>query len=106
MPSAFIYEYAGIETGQPGIGKPGDELVRLTFRPNLKYDPPTRIEQVLTGMRGYVLIDANRNRLAKIDGVLYKDVSFGWGILGHLDRGGISGSSRVMWATLRGKSRV
>jgi hypothetical protein len=88
MPNAFLYEYDGAEIGQPGIGKPGDELVRLRFRPNPKHDPPTGIEQVLTGMRGYVLIDANRNRIAKIDGILYKDVSFGWGILGHLDRGG------------------
>ncbi len=88
MPNAFLYEYDGTEIGQPGIGKPGDELVRLRIRPNPKYDPPTRVEQVLTGMRGYVLIDANRNRIAKIDGTLYKDVGFGWGILGHLDRGG------------------
>ncbi len=88
MQDALLYEYDGTEIGQPGIGRPGDELVRLSFRPNPKYDPPTRIEQVLTGMRGYVLIDAHRNRIAKIEGTLYKDVSFGWGILGHLDRGG------------------
>ncbi|PYY08579.1 MAG: hypothetical protein DMG69_13770 [Acidobacteria bacterium] len=88
LPNAFIYEYDGIETGRPGIGKQGDELVRLKFRPNPKFDPPSRVEQVLTGMRGYLLIDANQHRIAKIDGSLYKEVSFGWGILGHLDKGG------------------
>ena len=88
LPNAFMYEYDGIETGRPGIGKQGDELVRLKFRPNPKFDPPSRVEQVLTGMRGYLLIDANRHRIAKIDGSLYKEVSFGWGILGHLDKGG------------------
>jgi hypothetical protein len=88
LPNAFIYEYDGIETGRPGIGKQGDELVRLKFRPNPKFNPPSRVEQVLTGMQGYLLIDANQHRIAKIDGTLYRDVSFGWGILGHLDKGG------------------
>lgn len=88
MPDAFMYEPDGTELGRAGIGKPGDELVRLKFRPNPKYTPPTRVEQVLTGMQGEMLIDASRNRIAKIDGTLFRDVSFGWGILGHLDRGG------------------
>jgi hypothetical protein len=88
LPNAFMYEYDGIETGRPGIGKQGDELVRLKFRPNPKFNPPSRVEQVLTAMRGYLLIDANQHRIAKIDGTLYTDISFGWGILGHLDKGG------------------
>ncbi len=46
------------------------------------------MEEVLTGMQGYVLVDAVCNRLASIDGTLFKEVGFGWGILGHLDRGG------------------
>jgi hypothetical protein len=88
LPDAFLYQRDGTEIGTEGLGKPGDELVRLTFRPNPKYDPPSRIELVLTGMRGYILIDANRHRIAKIDGTLFKEVGFGWGILGHLDKGG------------------
>jgi hypothetical protein len=39
-------------------------------------------------MQGYVLVDAVRYRIASIDGTLFKPVGFGWGILGHLDRGG------------------
>jgi hypothetical protein len=46
------------------------------------------VEQVLTGMQGHLLVDAKQNRIAEIDGTLEKDVSFGWGFLGHLDRGG------------------
>ncbi len=46
------------------------------------------MEEVLTGMQGYVLVDAVRHRIASIDGTLFKEVGFGWGILGHLDRGG------------------
>jgi hypothetical protein len=29
-----------------------------------------------------------KRRIAEIDGTLQKEVGFGWGILGHLDRGG------------------
>jgi hypothetical protein len=88
LPDAFLYEPDGMVLGTPGTGKPGDELLRLKFRPNPNYDPPSRTEQVLAGMQGYILIDAKKNRIAKIDGTLFKDVSFGWGILGHLDKGG------------------
>jgi hypothetical protein len=88
IPDAFLFEYAGEEQGSAGIGRVGDPLVKLKFRPNPRYQPPSRVEQVLTGMQGFVLVDAARYRLASIDGTLFKDVNFGWGILGHLDRGG------------------
>jgi hypothetical protein len=88
MPDAFLFEYAGEEQGSEGIGRTGDLLVKLKFRPNPHYQPPSRVEEVLTGMQGYVLVDAVRYRIASIDGTLFKEVGFGWGILGHLDRGG------------------
>lgn len=88
LPEAFLYQQDGTEVGSEGLGKPGDALVRLTFRPNPKYYPPSHTEQVLTGMSGYILIDANLHRIAKIDGTLSKEVGFGWGILGRLDKGG------------------
>ena len=88
LPDAFLYEPDGTTGGNQTIGKAGDQLVRLKFRPNPKYTPPSHVEQVLTGMQGYLLIDADQHRIAKIDGTLTKEVGFGWGILGHLDRGG------------------
>jgi hypothetical protein len=88
LPTAFLYEPDGMEPGRQGLGNPGDELVRLKFRPNPNYNPPSRAEQVLTGMEGHILIDRDKHRIAKIDGTLFKDVGFGWGILGHLDKGG------------------
>ena len=88
LPDAFLYEYDGTETGRPGVSRPGDPLLRLKFRPNPRYDPPSHVEQVLVGMQGVVLIDAQEERIARINGTLFKDVGFGWGILGRLDRGG------------------
>ena len=88
LPDAFLYEPDGTTVGNQTIGKVGDQLVRLKFRANPRYSPPSHVEQVLTGMQGYLLIDADQHRIARIDGILSKEVSFGWGILGHLDRGG------------------
>ena len=88
LPDAFQYEYAGTESSADGLGKAGDQLVRLKFTPNPSYTPPTRVEQVLEGMQGFLLIDLRAKRLARIDGTLFKDVTFGWGIFGRLDQGG------------------
>ena len=83
LPDAFVYEYAG--TVNAGTADP---VIRLQFHPNPDYSPPSRVEQVLTAMKGDVLIDERSRRLVKIDGTLFKDVSFGWSILGHLNQGG------------------
>jgi hypothetical protein len=88
LPDAFLYDFDGSEPSQSDMGKPGDELVRLKFRPNPHYSPPSRVEQVLSGMRGSLLIDKAAGRIAKIEATLFREVSFGWGILGHLDKGG------------------
>jgi len=88
LPDAFLFDYAGEEPGSEGRGRAGETLVKLKFRPNLHYQPPSHVEEVLTGMQGYVLVDAAHYRLAVIDGTLFKEVGFGWGILGHLNPGG------------------
>src|SRR5579864_6624126 len=88
LPDAFLYEPEGTENGSETVGRPGDQLVKLKFHPNPSYVPPTRVEQVLTGMSGHLLIDPKESHVAEIDGTLQKEVGFGWGILGHLDRGG------------------
>jgi len=88
LPDAFRYEYTELESGDSELGKPGDQMIRLKFIPNPAYSPPSRVEQVLAGMQGYVIIDSTARRLARIDGTLFRDVSFGWGIVGRLDKGG------------------
>jgi hypothetical protein len=88
FPDAFLYEYDGTAMGTAELGQDGRPLVRLKFKPNPNYDPPSRVEQVLTGMAGHLLIDPLQFRLAEIDGTLIQEVSFGWGIFGHLDKGG------------------
>jgi hypothetical protein len=88
LPDAFCYEYAGTESSGAGLGKIGDPLVKLKFKPNPGYTPPSRVEQVLRGMEGELLVDKETRRLARIEGTLFQEVTFGWGILGHLNKGG------------------
>lgn len=88
LPEAFLFDDDGEENGTASVGREGMRLVRLKFRPNPAYHPPSHVEEVLTGMRGVVLIDPEARRIARIDGTTFKEVTFGWGILGHLDKGG------------------
>lgn len=88
LPDAFLYEYDGTEMGVTGTGQDGVPLVKLKFSPNPSYSPPSRVEQALDGMQGEVLIDSRLRRIAEVSGTLFREVSFGWGIIGHLDKGG------------------
>jgi hypothetical protein len=84
LPDAFRYSYADA----PASSGLNTRLVRLNFTPNPAYSPPSHVEQVLEGMQGYLLIDPEHRRIAQIDGRLFKDVTFAWGILGRLEKGG------------------
>lgn len=88
LPDAFFFENNGTVPGTASVGRLGVNLIRLKFRPNPTYHAPSRVEEVLVGMSGTILIDPMLHRIAEIDGTLTQPVSFGWGILGHLDRGG------------------
>jgi hypothetical protein len=78
LPDAFVFNYAGRE---------GD-LIKLSFRPNLNFNPPSLDARVFHGMEGELWVEGKQERLAAINGHLMEDVKFGGGLLGHLDRGG------------------
>jgi hypothetical protein len=78
IPDAFLFEYAGIS----------DRLVRIKFRPNPQFQPPSREAKVLHDMAGEMWVDSKQQRLASIDGQLLDEVKFAKGFLGHLEKGG------------------
>jgi hypothetical protein len=83
LPDAFLYTYLGTDRGPNG-----EQLVHLKFTANPKFQPPNHETAVYQGMEGDMIIDRTAMRIAKIDGTLFKDVDFGWGILGKLNKGG------------------
>jgi len=79
MPQAFVYEMDGAE----------ENLLRVKFRPNPDYNPPTYEARVIHSLAGTVLIDADHKRLARVAGQLVNRVEFGYGLLGRIDSGSV-----------------
>jgi hypothetical protein len=78
LPDAFIFNRAG-----------GDEnLVKLSFKPNPNFHPPSLEARVFHDMEGEMWVDCKQERLTAFNGHLTQDVKFGLGLLGHLDKGG------------------
>jgi hypothetical protein len=63
--------------------------LRFSFRPNPEFSPKDRETQLYRGMEGFVWIEPKQERIVRVVGKLVKDVSFGWAVLGHLNKGGI-----------------
>lgn len=82
LPQAFIYRFVDVDTGPTG------KLYKYNFWPNPDFDPPDLETQVLKAMSGAIWIDPAQVRVARLEGHLTKDVNFGWGILGRLNKGG------------------
>ncbi|MDP9262986.1 MAG: hypothetical protein M3O85_01555 [Acidobacteriota bacterium] len=82
LPGAFLYEFDGSEPGPHG------ELTRLKFRPDPKFDPPSRETIVYKGMEGMMVVEPRDLRLVRIESSLVENVTLGWGLLARLNRGG------------------
>jgi len=78
LPDAFVFSYAD------GDGN----LVKLSFRPNPSFHAPSLEARVFHDMEGEMWVDCKQERLAGFDGHLTQTVKFGFGLLGHLDKGG------------------
>lgn len=78
VPEAFLFEYGG-ESGN---------VVKVNFKPNPGFRPPSREGKVLHEMAGEIWIDVKQRRLVSITGQLMNEVKFAGGLLGHLEKGG------------------
>jgi len=78
LPDAFVFSYAGSD----------GNLVKLSFRPTPSFHAPSLEARVFHDMEGEMWIDCKQERLAGFDGHLTQAVKFGFGVLGHLDKGG------------------
>ena len=79
IPTAFSYQMSG--TQESGT-------LEFKFLPAEYFNPGNRETRVYKGMRGVVQIDPRHDQLLRVDGEIFRNVSFGWGILGRLHKGG------------------
>lgn len=78
LPAAFIWT---VKSQTP-------EEITLNYRPNPNFDPPTMEDRVFAAMAGEMVIDRAQHRIKVFRGELIHDVTFGWGILGRMNKGG------------------
>jgi hypothetical protein len=78
LPDALTFIYAG---------RDGD-LIKLRYRPNPSFQPPSREARVFHEMEGEMWVQETQRRLVRLQGQLVADVKFAGGLLGHLEKGG------------------
>jgi hypothetical protein len=78
MPDAFLCDYDGMVDGN----------LRLSFRPNPAYNPPTYETRVFHALSGEIWIQPQLKRLVKIDAHIVNEIDFGYGLFGKIEKGG------------------
>jgi hypothetical protein len=78
LPQAFLYEDAGTENGN----------IRLHFRPNPKFTPPSYEARAVAAMAGTLWIEPRQKRLVRLQGQVVNPVEYGFGLLGRVEKGG------------------
>lgn len=80
LPDAFHCNYSSASHEERSL--------LMECSPNPHFSPPNYESQVLMGMKAEIEIDRDEKRITRIAGTLFKDVTFGWGFLARLSRGG------------------
>jgi hypothetical protein len=79
---AFLARWLGREQ------RNGRTLASILLEPNPDFRPPNRIATAFQSVRAVVWIDEPSAQLVRAEAEIFKDISFGGGILGKLYRGG------------------
>lgn len=82
LPEAYQYRFAGSVSTEYG------RAIRLTFFPNPKFSPPDLMSRVLKGIQGELWVYPEDFRVVRLQGSSFRNVDYGWGLLGTLDKGG------------------
>ncbi len=85
IPEAFVFEDQGKE----------GESEKIAFHPNPEFTPKTYEQRILHALDGIVFVDLQEKRIARLSGSLETRVVFGYGVIGHVEQGGITEITRV-----------
>jgi hypothetical protein len=78
LPDAFLWT----KVAQNGAN------TTLAFKPNPNFRPPTREARVFAAMEGQMVVNTEQGRIVALKGKLTRNVDFGYGLLGKLQKGG------------------
>jgi hypothetical protein len=96
MPDAFLYAYDGEQDGN----------LRLSFKPNPAYSPPTYEARVFHALAGVIFVQPRLKRLVGIDGHIESEIDFGYGLLGKIEKGGTFLIGRAPTGDVRWKTTM
>lgn len=85
MPGAMIFTYAPGQPQPPGATAP---QVVIDFKPDPKFQPPSMVAELLTGIEGRLWIDSRLHVVTRGEAHVVRAVNFGWGMLAHIYPGG------------------
>ena len=77
LPDAFLFESLGEDNG----------CRHLRFRPNPAFQAHTIQSRIFHAMSGELWLDTRVKRLMRLEGKLDADLDFGFGLLGHIEKG-------------------
>ena len=82
LPEALRFQYDGTEMVH------GREAIRLKFTPNPEFSPTSKETYGLKAAAGRLWIDKEQTRIVRMEAALTENVYIGWGLLGHINKGG------------------
>jgi hypothetical protein len=97
LPQAFLFEYDGPSQG---------DQVRIAFRPNPNFTPTNYEARVIRAMAGTFTVNQRLKRMIDMRGSTVERVDFGYGILGHVEKGGTFEIRREQVSATRWKTNL
>jgi hypothetical protein len=78
VPDAFLFDYEG----PPSAG-----VARIAFRPDPAFVPPNYQARIVHALTGTMIVDLRLKRAIDMSGSVAERVDFGYGLLGHVEKG-------------------
>jgi hypothetical protein len=86
LPDAFLFDYDGAASA---------DVARIAFRPNPAFVPTGYEARIVHALSGTITVSPRLRRMIEMRGTLIQRVDFGYGILGHVEKGGTFTIHRV-----------
>jgi hypothetical protein len=78
VPDAFLFDYE-----EP----PSEGIARIAFRPDPVFVPPNYQARIVHALTGTMIVDLRLKRAIDMNGRVAERVDFGYGLLGHVEKG-------------------